>query len=106
MQCAPLLALAVSRSWTVASPDSAEFLATRREAAAKLRDAVAKEPLGTAEVAELAREWSDFQTDLRSLAVPDVGVAWAAAGLAGHTAVFPQPDVDTIGPPAGGSGSG
>jgi hypothetical protein len=43
---------------------------------------MAKEPPGTAEVAELARERNDFQNDLRSLAVPDVGPpgrqAWPA----------------------------
>jgi hypothetical protein len=67
--------------------DSGELLTAGREAAAKLRDAMAKEPPGTAEVAELAREWNDFQNDLRSLAVPDVGAA-GAAGLVGHAAVL------------------
>jgi hypothetical protein len=67
--------------------DASAALTSAREAAAKLRDALAKDPPGTAEVADLAQDWAALQERLHSLAAADTADA-GPTGLAAHTAAL------------------
>ena len=68
--------------------DASAALTAARDAAAKLRDALAKDPPGTAEVADLTQDWGALQERMHSLAATDTADAGSAEELAAHAAAL------------------